>query len=953
LASVSATAMLTALAFVPSAPAQAQTAPAVAEEIIVTGTRVVRDGFQAPTPVSVMSAEDIAQIAPTHVMDLVKQLPALSGSTTPQTGHTGVSAGTAGISSINLRNMGANRTLVLLDGRRVVTATLAGSPDINQMPDSLIQRVDVVTGGASAAYGSDAVAGVVNFVLDKRFTGIKGDITGSVTAYGDGQRVKTNLTYGSSFAGGRGHILLAGDWAHNDMIPGQPDTYPDTRALQDHDHIRPWYGRSLSSFVVNNPAWTATNGAPRQIVISNGNVSTGTAGLLVVSGPLKGLVFDEGGTTRQFNYGTNTGNIMMGGERNLLGDYQSLDAKLGRYSGFFRGSYDMTESVTAWAELSHTFSRTGTTCCTHFNLSQITIRRDNAFLPDHVAARMDAVGVTSFTGGTWNADLGAISTEGQRGGRMYAFGFEGSFDAGESVWRWDAYVQRGISRTTNNVYQYLRPNYFAAIDAVRHPTTGAVVCRSVLNNTPANFQDPGCVPYNILGWGTASEEAKRYVLGTSSIWQRFVQDVAAVNLSGDPFETWAGPVSVAVGGEYRKEGVRSHDPALNRQGVADQWFAANFKPTNGSYTVKEAYLEAVIPLAAEESWAKQLEVQTAVRATDYSTSGFVATWKVGASYAPIDDIRFRVTRSRDIRAGSLNELFLAGQVNTQTVNDPFRNNEQVVILRPQIGNPALDPEKADTTGLGFVLSPVFLPGFTASFDYYNINMSDRIGTLSNQQTADRCFQGNQALCAFIERDANGQIFRLTVQPINFVNSVDRGFDMEAAYRFPLASFVDAWDGDITLRGLATRLIKSTTDDGLNVSDSTGQGGNRRWRLRGQISITKDPISFSLVGRYISAGVISADWIECTSGCPASVAPRLTIDHNRTPSAFYMNASTQYKWRPNDTSEIELFANVDNIWNKDPGIVYASGTLNFINNGTSPEAYDTLGRVYRAGIKFRM
>ncbi len=964
LTSASATALLTALAM--ASPAYAQTAPAAGEavdEIVVTGSRIVRDGFQAPTPVSVMSAEEIALIAPTHVMDMVRQLPALAGSTTPQTGHTGVSAGVAGISTINLRNMGDNRTLVLLDGRRIVPAVLGGSPDINQMPDSLISRVDVVTGGASAAYGSDAVSGVVNFVLDKRYTGIKGDVTGSLTHYGDGGRVKSSLTYGTPFAGGKGHLLLATDWARNAMVKGRVDEFPLTRDLQDQTHVRPVYAQSLFAHVVNNPAWTATGpGAalPRQLSANGVNIATGTAGLLVVSGPLKGLVFDQGGATRQFNYGVVSGNQMIGGERNVMGDYQSIDAYLSRYMGFARVSYDISDSVAFWAEYSQTQSHTRTTCCAHFNLSQITIQRDNAFLPAHVVAQMTAAGVTTLSGGTFNADLGPISTEGERGGRVFSAGIDGNFDAFDSGWTFNAFVQRGISRTANHVYQYLRPNYFASIDAVRHPVTGQIVCRSVLNNTPANFQEPGCVPYNILGWGTASEEAKRYVLGTSSIWQRFVQDLASITLAGDVAETWAGPVSVAFGGEYRKEGITSHSPTLNPQGVADQWFAANFKPTNGAYNVKEAFVETVVPLATNEPWAQSLELQAAARATDYSTSGYVTTWKVGASWAPVDDIRFRVTRSRDIRAGSLNELFLAGQVNTQTVNDPFRANEQVAILRPQIGNPTLSPEKANTTGIGVVLAPSFVPGFTASFDYYNISMSDRIGTPSNQEVADRCFQGNAAMCAFIERNPPlpgqtlGQIFRLTVQPVNFVRSIDRGFDLEAAYRLPMATFAEAADGDLTLRFLATRLLKSYTDDGRAINDGVGEGGNRGWRMRAQVSMSQGPINFSIVGRYFNKGVLDANWVQCSTGCPASVAPALTIDNNTTPSAFYMNLAMQYKWRPmDDEREVELFVNVDNLWNKQPGVVYNSGTLNFIGNGFQPAAYDIMGRVYRAGLRFKM
>ena len=199
------------------APAQSAQAPAL-EEITVTATRIVRDGYEAPTPTTVIGAEQIESAAQTNIADYVNQLPALANSASVRTGNGGSSGGTGGISSSNLRALSAFRTLVLLDGHRVVGASFSLAPDISQFPQALISRVDVVTGGASAAWGSDAVAGVVNFVLDKKYIGFKGEVSGGVTTYGDDRQAKVSLTSGSAFAGDRGHFLISGEHGMSDGV---------------------------------------------------------------------------------------------------------------------------------------------------------------------------------------------------------------------------------------------------------------------------------------------------------------------------------------------------------------------------------------------------------------------------------------------------------------------------------------------------------------------------------------------------------------------------------------------------------------------------------------------------------------------------------------------------------------------------------------------------------------
>ena len=257
-----------------------------AVEVVVTATRVKRDGYQAPTPTSVIGEEELNAKAPANIADFVNELPSLAGSITPTTATQSIGPGTAGINALNLRNLGANRTLVLLDGQRVGASTLTGWVDVNQFPNALIKRVDVVTGGASADWGSDAVAGVVNFVLDKDFTGVKGEAQGGVTTYGDNGEYKLSATAGTGFADKRGHVLLSYEEAHSDGVQGVP---------------RSWYNGSKLFF---NPNYTATNGQPQLIASAGVGFATATPGGIITTGPLKGTYFGPGGTPLQFNYGS-------------------------------------------------------------------------------------------------------------------------------------------------------------------------------------------------------------------------------------------------------------------------------------------------------------------------------------------------------------------------------------------------------------------------------------------------------------------------------------------------------------------------------------------------------------------------------------------------------------------------------------------------------------------------
>lgn len=929
------------------ASASAQEAPATAAEatsteevpseskagdIVVTGTRVVRDGYQAPTPTTVIGTAEIAAKSPSNLADYVNTLPSLSGSATPRSTASFVSNGMIGINALNLRNLNPNRTLVLLDGQRVGASSLTGLVDINQFPQSLVKRIDVVTGGASASWGSDAVAGVVNFVLDKDYTGLKGQAQGGVTTYGDGRNYNISLTAGAKFAGGRGHILLAGELMHDDGIEGIGK--------------RKWYNGSKILF---NPAYAAGNGQPQLLVRDNVGIAVAAPGGLITSGNLRGTYFGANGSPAQLNYGSIvSGNFMVGGDSAYTdyGTSGNLSPKQDRRNVFGRVSYELTDSINIYGQASYTSSTAHQAVTSFYNLGNLTIQRDNAFIPASIASSVTG----PFSLGTTNQDLGPLEVYNKRSSQRYVVGANGDFDALGTNWSWDVYAQKSINTVYNEAHATITANYTRAIDAVRN-ANGVIVCRSTLTN-PGN----GCVPYNVFGTGVNSQAAKDYVMGTSWGRTKLTEDVQAATLKGEPFSTWAGPVSIATGIEHRRESVTGSNDELS---TTRAYSFGNYRASFGKYDVKEGFFETVVPLAKGSRFADTLDLNGAVRVTDYSTSGTVATWKLGVTYAPVSDLTFRVTRSRDIRAPNLAELFQTGVAGTGSISDPFRNNATSTFISTTQGNRNLKPEVANTLGLGAVFQPSFLPGFGASIDYYEIRINNAIATIAPATLVNQCFAGNTEFCSQITRSDAGIITGVTVAPINLATQKARGLDFEASYRRPL------FGGNVTVRALATRFLENRIDNGINLptdnvgknsadvslAAASGAGATSlpKWRYTASVAWDSDFLALSATARGFSGGVYNPAYVECTSGCPVSTTDNMTIDNNRLPGAIYFDTNVTIKL-PNN---IDAFFAVDNLLDKDPAQVAYGPNLGAAPLSVNAALYDTLGRTFRAGVRFKM
>jgi len=950
----SVSALSLALSFGQASFAQSEkssTQEAQVEEIVVTGSHIIRDGYEAPSPLTVVTLDQIEDGAREDLAAYIALMPATVANFTPQANTVSSGPGLAGVNAINLRSMGTVRTLVLLDGRRGVATATDGTIDVSEFPQELISRVDVVTGGGSAAYGSDAIAGVVNFILDKNYTGVKGSIEGGVTTYGDDRNWKVNLTAGTSFANDRGHFLISGSAAVRDGIKNQAES-------------REW--NRLGWTLFRNPAYnTNTNfTVPEYLALPGAAVWAMSEGGVITNTALKGMEFGPGGVPFQYNFGSLTsGNVSLGGDWKSRVSLRvgTLDPSSKRQSLYTRTSYDVTDNINVFAEVSWATSVAQINNATP-NLQNLTIKADNAFIPASVRARMTALGISSFTISKAYSDFNTAPGNETLGTNIivrtlnrYTVGANGNFDAANTNWKWDVYAHTGVTHVSQKFYNaIILENNLRAIDAVVSPTTGAIVCRSTLTN-PTN----GCVPYNLMTRSENSQAAINYIAGTTQLNQDITQKNVAGTVSGEPFSLWAGAVSVAAGVEWRKEKISGVSNAL---AAAFATNAANYQPTFGQQTISEGFLETVVPLAKEQAWAQSLDLNAAVRFTNYSLSGFGTSYKVGATYQPINDLRFRATRSHDFRAPNLGELFSGGTTQAFQVNDPFLGGQQVSGFNRITGNPDLEPEKSDSTQVGVVFQPSFLPGFSASVDYWDIKINKVINTTPVLLTLNNCFLGLQAFCGAVSRPDG--VLNIRIQPFNLDGQHRNGLDFEAGYQFAMGDIVDSWGGNVELRVLATRHIKAVVDGipgsgtppvdyvGSLVGNTTNNAptGVPTWVYTTTLTYNYDPIRVTLTGRGMSGGTFDNTYIGCTSACPRSTLGNPTLSLNHVRGMFYVDAAVNYKVNDNAT----LFFAVKNLANLDPPPYM---NLSYANSPTYVPAnimfHDSIGRTFRAGLRFKM
>jgi len=915
------------------------------QAIVVTGSRIARSGFTAPTPVTVVDSARTQELAITNVADALNQLPSFRASTGPANVHT--QGGNVGAKILDLRGLGAPRTLVLVDGRRFVPSTTEGTVDISLIPTILVQRAEVVTGGASAVYGSDAVAGVVNLILDREMTGFKGEVQSGVSQRGDDANRYLGLAWGTKL-GDRGNFVISGE-------------YEKSEGLSNCYDARDWCAQERS-IVGNTPAGTA--GQPSSIITSDVHTSTlfwggvinrsfNAAGQPIgtnATDPLRGTKFLSDGTPAPFQYGQFAGPLFMiggdGHERNAFLSGVLLKVPVERITTYASAGYDLTDSLRAFVDASYGKVKGTTLSSTFrdFNGSLIgNISIGNPFIP--VGLRNDAIatGVSSFTLGKSWFDIGnpkAVSTN-----ETYraVVGLEGTF--GGNV-NWDVYYQYGRNEFYQDISNNpINANMRRAVDAVW--IGGNIVCRVNADANPAN-DDPACRPLNLFGENLYSAEALDYVIGEGFQETNTTQHVVAANVGVDLFSITSRPVSVAVGGEWRRNSIEGEtDPISQNLG----FWVLNGQAVTGRQSVKEVYGELVVPLLSGLSFAENLELSAAGRYTDYSTSGGVTTWKIGGVYEPIPALRFRVTRSRDIRAPNVNELFGPQQKSTIGLTDPKTGLQaNPVVIRGS--NLALDPEKADSFTAGIVIAPErgFLSQMRLSVDYYDIEVDDAIGVIGAQTLVQRCNAGATEFCPLITRDpATDTVIEVQDVLLNANSVQTKGVEVEFAYRQPLWA-----DTEMNLRLLGTYIDELVTVDSAGPTDRAGQTGSRAgailgvpdYTIDGVASFTSGDATVALHGRYIPSGMYNVAFIGPDDPNYAITLPT-SVNNNRIPDRFYLDMSFTQAVSFGENNEAEFFVAVNNLLDRDPPAMPSA------NLGTNQVLFDPIGRAFKVGVRTRI
>lgn len=921
----------------------AQEAPAPAsetalEEVMITGSRVIREGLSSPTPVTSLSAEELLSTRPQALVEGLATLPALSSSVTPKSiqGSTRAGAG----SFLNLRNLGPTRNLVLLNGRRVTPTNIDGNVDINLLPQSLVSNVSIVTGGASAAYGSDAVAGVSNFIVDTRFTGLKAEAGGGISDRRDGEYYKTSVAWGAPFLDDRLHVIASFDLRRSQKA------YAENRDWA-NNHCAP-----IPIPGVTTANQSATN--PRQTIACDVSQAHSAYGGSIVAGPLTsstaGISFGEGSVPQDFVYGAlRTTNFQVGGggDPAYVADNVNFTTPLENRVGFGHVLFEVTDNLEAFAQL--------TVSTSHANYDQtppnfsgarpFTIFRENAYLPESIRQRMVDLNLASFTFNIVPKSWGNISVDSRYENYDSLVGLKGGFGDG---WNWEAYYGHGRSKWNMVMDQPWLEHLFRAADAVVGPN-GTVVCQSAIANPTAYG---GCVPINLFGPGSASPEALAYVRGDLLNNNVMTQDNVAMSIDGSPFELWAGPVSFATGLEWRKlEGVATSDPISNSfidftgvRGVPNAlraqhggWQSNNPKPARGESEVKEGFVEVLVPLARDVKLAQELDLNAAFRITDYSQSGTVETWKIGATWRPVADLLFRATTSRDIRAPSISELYAGDATAPLTVVDPFMGGATLNIRSAVSGNADLVPESADTFTVGVTYESSWINGLGVSLDYYDIQIEQVLSSIGAQETVDRCFNGATIFCNQLLRDAAGELYLVRLPTLNLDEGRTTGLDLEVSYRRTLS-----WGGAFGVRLIGSKLLERSTSTstltGIDYSDRTndlGQG-NPEWRVNVIANYNQGPFGLDVYGRYIGSGLLNSTFRE------GDMDSRFL----NVPSNFTLDLGARYRIEAAPGAP-EFYFTAANVLDKDPPLIPGSALT---SSQTNPALYDTMGRAYSLGVR---
>ena len=937
------------------------------KDIVVTGTRIARPEFSFPNPIQSFSAQAIKDVGATNITDFLLRSPALLGSTksSDTAGSNLPSAQLTGVNELNLRNLGSQRTLVLIDGRRHIAAEPGtAAVDTNTIPVDLIARIDVLTGGTSAIYGADGVSGVVNFVMKHDFEGLTARAQNGISQRGDAGNRFISVTMGHNFADDRANIAASYEF-------NETDKFQQTKRIP--------YGNSGPNFrFVRNPANLSNDpNLPYNVPLTDLRWADSSPGGAIDTN----LDFAPDFTGEGTPY--DTGTYVSGSPFTIGGSSTPQASYFGDFTPYTRRhianlltSFTVSPALRLFAEgkFAQTYSQTDSQPTYDF---YTFLYPDNAYLNTKFPDAVDGAYIT----GRDNFDFGRRVYDAKRETWRGVLGADGEISSHAKYEVSFVYGQVNSKATTYG--DRISDRYYAALDAVVNPANGQITCRinlpgesniqanssngTVYNGPPITFAPGQCVPLNLLGAGSPSPEALNFVLANHTDHSKLTQSVLSGSVSGDTgafFNLPGGPVGFAFGSEYRKE---TSDYLPSTYELANTLIdSAGSSRSKGSFTVKELFGEMNVPIVKDRPFAYLMSVGAAGRYSDYSTIGSTKSWSFNGIYSPVRDISFRGTISQAVRAPNIGELFLGQSGTNAFINDPcgidqvtsgsqYRQANCAAVLNglginpatfdpandptspannsllgSTKGNPLLKQETARSWTGGIVLRPRFVPNLQLSADWYNIRIKNAINTATAQELAQLCVDQptlNNQFCSLISRNnTNGLLNNFLVIPQNVANFRTSGLDFALNWHFIPAPNFGAFNLHIVANYLRTlTFVSSPGASAQNTRDYTYRPkysgtATLNW-TKGPFSMTYDLDYFSKTLRYTR---------EEIAGHPNIVAPQY----------LYYKASWLHNVQAsvNIGKRFELYLGVNNLLDTKPDI------------GAIAYPVSAVGRYFYTGVK---
>jgi len=979
-----------------NAAAAATAAPASAEvsEIVVTGTRIPTPNLTSVAPVTSVTAADIKAQGVTRVEDLINSLPqAFAGQ------GSMVSNGSNGTATVNLRGLGAARTLVLVDGRRVQpgnptsAAAAAVAVDLNFIPTALVERVDVLTGGASAVYGADAVAGVVNFIMNRNFEGVRLDAQYSFYQHSQhNDEIQAVVRDARSRAAVPDNFIVPGDFKGGEgdeesitIGVNAPDGKGNITAYATHVQVNP--------VLASNYDYTACSLNSGASFFAAKCGGSGTAfptrfGSFIVDPSGPGNTFRPRVAANDVYNFAPTNFLMRPDQRYGMGAFAHYE--INPHFQAYADVMFMDDNSTAQIAPGGIFAASGPGPGGTF-----AVNCDNPFMS---AQEANSICTPAQIAAGTSVNLAVARRNVEGGGRLtifehqeqrYVIGLKGELGPD---WSYDSYIQYGkteLSQQQGNNFLTSRINRSLI---ARRNAQGQIVCQSVIDGS-----DPACVPINYFTLGAVTQAALNYLQAPTFTGGNVIEQVASANVVGSLPDSiklpWAmDRIGLSIGAEYRREHLDSHSDLPQSQGDVNGNGAAN-PPVNGGYDVYELYGEARIPIVQGQPWAKDITAELAYRYSDYSNAGTTNTYKISGDWTIVEGFRIRGGYNRAVRAPNVVELFAPQNVVLDGTVDPCAGlaptnplvarcaslfgltTAQVLALEPDPanqyngrtgGNPNLKPETADTYTGGVVWQPGFVPGLNITVDYFDIKVEDFISGIGANVIINGCVNGTTpAFCALVHRDAIGSIRSTQGFVIDTTQNTGglhtSGVDVSVGYRTGLdtfglqnagsisGSFVGTW-----LEKLETTSLKGGTPAdcaGFYGATCSGLGGsvnpNPQWRHKLRLT-WNTPYEYGWFGNL----ALGLQWryfgevkVDRSSSSPQLAGPFAATDA-KLGSRNYLDLLATFKVKDNYSFRV----GVNNVLDQDPPLTGANSCpAGPCNQNVYAQMYDSLGRFIFVGL----